>query len=94
MHAGAARATMAPKLGAAAALAAAAAAAPLGATALFSSVAALLGAPGQATYAAANGALEAWAAGQAGRGAPWPPCSGAPGRSVRLPRLRMQRHCL
>ena len=62
--------TLAPKLGAAAAMAAAAAGAPLGATALFSSVAALLGAPGQATYAAANGALEAWAAVGAARGAP------------------------
>ena len=70
MAPGSARATLAPKLGAAAAMAAAAAGAPLGATALFSSVAALLGAPGQATYAAANGALEAWAAACAACGSP------------------------
>ena len=51
------RAVMAPKLLAAQRLAAASAAEPVGCWALFSSLSALLGTPGQANYAAANAQL-------------------------------------
>ena len=58
------REVFAPKLSGAEQLAACAAGAPLAASALFSSVAGLLGSSGQANYAAANAALDAWAGGQ------------------------------
>lgn len=58
------REVFAPKLSGAEQLAACSAGAPLEASALFSSVAGLLGSNGQANYAAANAALDAWAGGQ------------------------------
>ena len=58
------REVFAPKLSGAEQLAACSAGAPLSAGALFSSVAGLLGSSGQANYAAANAALDAWAGGQ------------------------------
>ena len=64
------RAVFAPKLASAATLAPAAGAVPLQQLLLFSSAASLLGAPGQANYAAANAALEGWAGAAAGAGLP------------------------
>ena len=58
------RAVIAPKLLAAQRLAAACAAEPVGCWALFSSLSALLGTPGQANYAAANAQLDAYAGAQ------------------------------
>ena len=56
------RAVHAPKLAAAGALLSAVGAQPLSQLLLFSSAAALFGAPGQASYTAANAALEGWGA--------------------------------
>lgn len=56
------RTAFAPKLASTAAVGRAMAGLPVRATVLFSSTAALFGAPGQGNYAAANAALEAWAA--------------------------------
>lgn len=55
------RAVLAPKACGVANLDTALSASPLQAAVAFSSIAALLGNPGQANYAAANGALDAWA---------------------------------
>lgn len=63
------RATVAPKLTAAQALGAACAGEPIARWALFSSLSALLGTPGQANYAAANAQLNAWADAQQHTGA-------------------------
>ena len=62
------RAVAAPKLASAAAMQQAGAAQPLQQMVLFSSAASLFGAPGQSNYAAANAALEGWAAGSSARG--------------------------
>lgn len=56
------RAVQAPKLASAAAMQHAANGQPVHQTLLFASVASLLGNPGQSNYAAANAALEGWAA--------------------------------
>ena len=64
------RRVFAPKLASVEALSNASAELPVAATVLFSSVAALFGAPGQANYAAANAAMEAWALTAAGQGSP------------------------
>ncbi len=66
--AGHVRQSFAPKLASAEAMSAAMVSLPLRATVLFSSTAALFGAPGQGNYAAANAALEAWAARRAATG--------------------------
>ena len=62
------RAVFAPKLVSAAAMQRAAAGQPVQQLLLFSSAASLFGAPGQSNYAAANAALEGWAAGTAATG--------------------------
>ena len=62
------RTAFAPKLASAARMAAATRALPVRRVVQFSSTAALFGAPGQGNYAAANAALEAWAAAQAAQG--------------------------
>ena len=68
--AGHVRSTFAPKLAAAERVTARLVGHPLLATMAFSSAAALFGAPGQANYAAANAALDAFAATQAAKGQP------------------------
>ena len=62
------RAVFAPKLASTTAMHAAAAGQPLQQLLLFSSAASLFGAPGQSNYAAANAALEGWAAAAASQG--------------------------
>lgn len=68
LWAGHVRASFAPKLTSAQSMAHAMTALPVRSAVLFSSTAALFGAPGQGNYAAANAALEAWAAGSAAAG--------------------------
>lgn len=65
------RATFAPKVAATEKLADSLKAYPLAAAMGFSSAAALLGAPGQANYAAANAAMDGLISGHAGQGLPY-----------------------
>jgi NAD(P)-dependent dehydrogenase (short-subunit alcohol dehydrogenase family) len=69
---GGVREVVAPKMGAMTHLQALSWAWPTAATAVFSSTASLLGPPGQANYAAANAALNAWSNSQQASGKPQP----------------------
>ena len=69
--AGHVRATFAPKLGSAQRLATSLQTYPVSATIGFSSAAALLGAPGQANYAAANAALDGFVMDRVEQGLPY-----------------------